>query len=228
MANTVADLIDEAFIDLGYMQPGDSISPDMLGNAFRMINQLISSWGAERLVNPKLTHTTFPIISAGTSAYTMGTTGFLTTTAVPIQVTGWTQNSGQFSTGGKIISFDEFRAKTLNATARRSVLAELVAADQSYPLITVEMFPTPDTAPGDLRLDYYMALAPFASTATTVDLPPGYELALHSNLAVALAPQYARSSGITPELAALAQNSKAVIVQKNAEILGIGQQAAAQ
>jgi len=222
MANTVADLIDEAFIDLAVIQPGETISADMLANTFRMINQLISSWSGERLVNPNQTHGNFTPV-AGTSSYTFGAGGTFNTAAVPVQVTGWSQSSGNFSNGGKIISYDEFRTKTLNATARRSVLAELVTCDQNYPLMAIEMFPPPDTAPGTLRLDYYMVMTAFAATSTTVNLPPAYEQALHFNLAVAMAPQYARSGGVTPELAANAQNSKAVIVQKNADILGIGQ-----
>ncbi len=227
MANTVADLITQAFVDLAVIQPGETISSDMLANAFLMINQLLSSWSGERLINPNQMHSNYTPV-AGTSSYTFGVGATFSTSAVPVQATAWTQSSGQFSTGGKIISFDEFRAKTLNATARRSVLGELVAADSHYPLIAVEIFPTPDTSPGTLRLDYYQVMTAFAATSTTVDLPPAYEMALHSNLAVALSPQYARSGGVTPELAALAQNSKGVIVQKNADILGIGQQAAAQ
>ncbi len=191
-----------------------------------MGNQVLSSWGAERLVNPNQQHTNYSLV-AGTASYTLGVGGSLNTAAVPIQATAWTQSSGQFSTGGKVISFDEFRAKTLNATARRSVLGELIAADQNYPLIAVEIFPTPDTSPGTLRLDYYSAITQFTSTSDVVNLPSGYELALHSAIAVALAPQYARSGGVTPELAALAQNSKGVIVQKNADILGLNQQAQA-
>src|SRR6185436_18813028 len=142
MANTVADLVDEAFIDLAVIQPGETISADMLANAFRMINQLISSWSGERLVNPNQTHGNFTPV-AGTSSYTFGVGGTFNTAAVPVQVTGWSQSSGNFSNGGKIISNDEFRTNTLNHPARPSVLAQLVACPPTYPLMDIPMFPVP-------------------------------------------------------------------------------------
>ncbi len=229
MSVLVSELIDEAFIDLGVIQPGETISSSMLQNAFLMLKQMVSSLSTERAMNYVAQHQTFTL-AAGTSIYTVGTAGSLASVAQAIMITAWNASFGNFSTGGQIISFDEFRAKTLNATARRSILPELVAADQAFPNINLEVFPPPDVNPGTLRLDYFSPIPVFASTATSLTLPDGWELMLHSNLAVKLAPQYARTSGITPELAALAQNSKEAIMQKNAAILGLtqGPQAAAQ
>lgn len=223
MANSVADLITESFIDLAVIQPGETITTDMLANAFRMLNQLIASLSVERTIGYLAQHTNYTLV-AGTAVYTLGVGGTLNTAIHPVRATSWSSASGQFSSGGLVLSMDEFRVKTLNATARRSVLPELIGADQKYPLITIEVFPTPDTAPGTLRLDYWTPIPQFATSGDTVDLPDGYEAMLHFNLAVALAPQYARQGGVTPELAANAQNSKAVIASKNADILGLNQQ----
>ncbi len=220
MATLVSDIIQQAFIDLGVIQPGETITADMLANAFSVLNFMIGNWSAERAVDYLVVHQNFTL-SAGTAIYTLGTAGSLTTAARPVRVTSWNSASGQFSTGGSIIGFDEFRQKTLNATARRSVLPELVAADQLYPSITIEVFPTPDTAPGTLRLDYWTAFVAFTTTGQTVVYPDEYFEALHFNLAVALSPQYAMAKGISQELAANAQRSKGVIVAKNADILGL-------
>ncbi len=220
MSTLVSDIITQSFVDLAVIQPGETISSDMQANAFLVLNQMWSQWSAERTMAYLVVHQTFTI-TAGTSKYTLGTAGTLVASARPVQVTGWSQGSGNFSTGGDVLGFDEFRSKTLNATGRRSVLAELMAADDGFPNITIELFPTPDTAPGSLTLDFTTPLVAFPATSTSLTLPDGYEAALHFNLAVALAPQYARANGITQELAANAQNTKASIVQKNAEIIGI-------
>ncbi len=233
MASIVSDIITESFVDLGVIQPGETISSDMLANAFLVLNQMWSSWSVERTVANVVYHQSFAIVP-GTSKYTLGTAGTLSASARPIRVTAWNSSFGNFSTGGPILDFDQFRAKTLNATSRRSQLPELLAADQAYPNINIEVFPPPDLSPGVLTLDYWGPVVPFAATNTTLNLADGYESALHYNLAVALSPQYARTSGITQELAANAQNSKSVIMQKNADILGLsgptpaGPQAAAQ
>ncbi len=224
---TAADIIDQAFIDLGVIQPGEAITAAMLANAFAVINQLLSSWSAEDLMAFNWYQQVLTL-TAGTSAYTFGAAGSLVSTARPVRIINWKSSiSTNFANGGAVISFEEFRTKNQNPTGRRSVLAEMVAADQNYPALNIEVFPTPDTSPGSLTLGYWGSITAFAATSTTVTLPDGYEEALHSNLAIALAPQYARVGGVTPELAALAQNSKAAIITKNAAILGKQQQQAA-
>ncbi len=219
---TVSELIQLSFIDLAVIQPGETVSADLLANGFTMLNAMIGNASAERGMDYLVVHQNFTIV-AGTAVYTLGTGGSLVTAARPVRVTSWNSASGQFSTGGNIIGFDEFRQKTLNATARRSVLPELVAADQLFPSITLEIFPTPDTAPGTLRLDYWTPFLAFTTTGQTVVYPDEYIEWLHFGLAVAMSQQYSRAGGITQELAANFQRSKGVIVAKNADILGLGQ-----
>lgn len=226
MATLVSDIIDQAFIDLGVIQPGETITAAMLANAFLVLKQMYSGWSADRLMAYLIYHQAFTLV-AGTSKYTVGTTGSLVATARPVAITGWQSAIGNISTGGVVMNFDEFRAKYQNLTGKRSQLAEAVAADFLFPNINIEVYPTPDTSPGTLTLDYYSPLVEFAATSTSLTLPDGYEAALHTNLALALAPQYARVGGVTPELLKAAQDAKAFIVQKNAAILGLSQAPAA-
>ena len=216
----VSDIITEAFVDLAVIQPGETISSDMQANAFLVLKQMLSNWSVDQALAYLNVHGDFNLV-AGTAAYTVGTTGSLATAARPVRIVSWQSRSGNFSNGGACISFDEFRAKQQNLTAKRSVLAEMVAADTGYPTIAIEVFPVPDTSPGTLRLDYWTPVVEFASVGTTVNLPDGWEAAVHFNLAVQLAPQYARQTGITPELAANAKNTLAELKAKNAAILGI-------
>lgn len=223
---TVSELIDLSFIDLGTIQPGEGITSDMRSNAFTVLNAMIGNWSAERTVTNSMNRQQFNL-TAGVWIYAVGLFGSLASAGRPMRITSWNSSSGNFSTGGRCISFEEFRAKTLNATARTSILPELIATDENYPNINLEVFPTPAVNPGILTLDFWTPFTPFAAVGDTVIFAVEYIAALHFNLAVALSPQYARTNGITSELAANAQNSKQVIMQKNAEILGLTQPQAA-
>lgn len=223
MAFLVSELITEAYEHLGVITPGETISSDQQAYGFLLLKQMYSVWSAEQVMAYLIYHQDFTL-TAGTDKYTVGTGGTLVATARPVRITSWQSSSGNISTSGLVVGFDELRAKAQNATGKRSVLAEMVAADFNYPSINIEVFPVPDTSPGTLGLDYYSPLIEFAAVGTDIaSLPDGFHQALAYNLAVALAPQFARVGGVTPELAANAQNSKAVIVQKNALILGLTQ-----
>ncbi len=225
MATVLEAIIKPAFISLGVSQPGDTLDTVYYTDAFQTLQQLMSGWSVEQVMSYVVYHQGFTL-AAGTQAYTVGTGGTLVSTALPIRVTGWQSVSGNFSNGGKIMSFEEFHATVKDGLASRSVLASAVCADQATPSINIRVHPTPDTSPATLFLDYYAAIPAFATTGDTVALPSGWEQALRFNLAVALSSTYARvSQARLEEIASSAQNAKAAIVQKNAAIMGLQQAA---
>jgi hypothetical protein len=223
----VSDIIFEAFLDLGAVAPGETNTALELADAFLRLNQLVASWSTEELTMPNKTHTSFAL-TAGVDAYTLGVGGTLVTAAQPIRVTGALSRSGNFRSSMQVMSFEKFHATVDDPMAASTVLAKVLAADGSNPLINILVYPVPATGPGTLYLDYWMAMAQFATTASVVALPAGWERALHFNLAVELAPQYARQTGIDPTLVGNAQSSKASLVKLNADILGAEQQAPPQ
>ncbi len=247
MANLVSDLIDEAFIDLGMTQPGVSVSSATQLNAFRMLNQMLLNWSAEGLTVFGKVLQTFAL-SAGTSAYTLGSGGsFATTGSLRAQkVIAWLATSGDMREGGAPLSMEEFGAACVAAQASLAALyAEaategvvttvpsplvapvplLVGCDTAFPLINVRVFPQPSSSPGNLELAYWVPIVAFATVGDGLTgLPPGYEAAIHYNLAVQLAPQYSRTGGPDQILAANAQNSKAAIVEQNRMITGAAAQ----
>lgn len=91
----------------------------------------------------------------------------------------------------------------------------ILAADTSYPLINVRVWPPPAATAGSVEVAYFTPIAAITNFAATVALPPGWEDMLHFNLAVRLHHIYARETGISAELLANAQNSKASIVNQN-------------
>jgi hypothetical protein len=214
------DIINEAFEDLGVIQPGEIISPTMQASAFLVFQQMYSSWAAEQTMAYLTVHKGFPL-SPGTVAYTLGAGGSLNAGVRVVRVTGWTASSGGFRNGGSILSLEAIHAQAKDVIGRTSILPEAVGCDGAFPLINLEVFPAPAANPGTLELDYYTPLIAPVNVADDITLPEGWEEALHFNLAIALSPQYARVGGVPPALMANAQNSKAVIVQRNAAILGL-------
>ena len=243
MANLVSDLIDQSFIDLGMTQPGVAISSATQAHAFRVLNQMMLQWSTEGATVFNRVLQTFTLV-AGTSAYTLGSGGsFATTSSLRAQkVTAWIATSGDMREGGTPLGMDEFGAACVAAQAALAALyAEaategvvttvpaplvapiplLVGCDTAYPLINVRVYPQPSAAPGNLELAYWVPIVAFAAVSDGLTgLPPGYEAAIHFNLAVALEPQYARAGGPDPILAANAQNTKASIVEQNRMITG--------
>jgi hypothetical protein len=219
MANLVSDLINEAFLNISGFAVGEGLTSAEQTDAFMRLNQIISSWSTEQLTVPNMTHTAFTL-AAGTSNYTLGTGGTLVTSARPLRVTGASSVSGNFRSNVEVMSFEKFAATVSDPLAAATVLATKLAADGSFPSINLRVFPTPAATPGTLWLDYWMAIAQFATVGDTVALADGFELALQLALAVHLYPQYGRSGGIDPVLAANAQSAKASLVDKNLKILG--------
>ncbi len=231
---TVADLIQQAFLDLAVVQPGESISATMQTSAFAYFLQMYSGWNAEALMAWEIVNIPFTP-TPGLNVYTLGVGGGINTGAFtrPVRVMNWRANCGFFQTSGQIASMAEYWQKAQNRTGAVSLLPEIIATDTSYPLINVYLFPFPVAPPGALpapqiQLQFWAAVTFTSLTDSMDNLPDAFQQALHYNLAIALSPQYSRVGGVTPELAANAQNSKAVIVQKNAEIWGYGQNAPQQ
>jgi hypothetical protein len=222
MATLVSDIITDSFLDLGAIAPGETITAAEQTDAFLRLNFMLSSWSTEQLSAPSLTHTGF-MLTAGTNLYTLGTGGTLVTAARPLAVTGATSVSGNFRGPVKVMSFDQFAAEVADPLASASVLAQVIAADGSFPSINVRVHPMPAAGPGTLWLDYWMAIAQFATVGDAVTLPDGWIEALHWNLALKLYAQYARPGATVDAIAGNAQASKGALNALNAKILGLQQ-----
>lgn len=225
----VSDIINEAFLDLKVIQPGQTITTAMQSDAFLRANQMLDSWSDEGLVVPNQVAQTFAL-AAGSIAYTLGASGtFATSGSLRAQrVTAWRAfYAGVLHTGGQPMSMDEFGKLAKQTIGETSSVPMIVGTDTAYPNLNVRVFPPPSGNPGSIELFYWTPIAQFATVGDTVTLPSGFQDALHYNLAVRLYPQYARQGGIPPELAAMAQATKAAIVEQNNMYSTPGQSAAA-
>jgi hypothetical protein len=220
----VSDIITEAFLDLGAIAAGQTPTTEEQTDAFLRLNQMIRSWSNEDITIFTESHSTYTL-TAGTYQYTFGASSAnWGTSARPVRLVSASAVSGAFRAPVKVMSFQAFENEIENPYGVTAVLPQALAVDNAFPNLNVKVFPTP-AAGGNVELDYWTEIAQFATVGDTVNLPPGFEDALHFNLAVRLYPQYARSSGADQGLLANAQMTKNAIARLNTEVYQLQQPA---
>lgn len=213
----VSELIQLSYEDLAVVQPGETISTSLQTAGYTTLNGLLGSLSAEKYSAFKHVFQSFFLVP-GTSAYTLGNGGTLSTTGNlrAQRVESWSANSGNFRSGGRVLSFPEYQEKAQDPVGASSALPMFVGADEAFPLINLRVHPTPAIA-ATLELLYWTPLIQFAAVGDNLDAyPQGWINILRYNLAIQLYPRHARLGGLPKELAALAQNAKESYVQQNA------------
>lgn len=222
MATLVSDIIVQAFVDLGVIRPGETISSTLQGDALAALVQAWALMSNDQTFTYAWYHQTFSL-SAGTANYTVGTGGSLTATADPIRITAWRSQSGNFANSGQCISFEQFEQGVKDPLATTSVLAQVVAADGAIPSKNIKIFPVPASAPGTLTLDYFGRMTQFSTVGDSLAFGPGYEQFIRKDLAITMYPAYARSGALTLQaLTASRDAALAIIRQNNAAIQQLG------
>lgn len=214
---TVSDIINQAFLTLGAIAAGETITADERADAFTKLNQMIESWNTEGLsLYQRLVE---GFVLTGLAAYTMGPGGnFATTRPTRVVAASMTDSSGKFGQPVKVATPDEWAARSL-FRGISVPLSEMVFVDYGYPTSTVYVHPKAE-AGSRLELSSIKQLSTFVTVDDNVDMPPGYTLALQTNLAVILYPEYARP-GMSEIIGPLAQSHKASLVDVTRQNFGI-------
>lgn len=214
---TAQELAIESLCDLGVTRPGETPSTTVLADLLIRLNQFVGSVSIESLMSFLQKHTSYNL-TAGVSRYTFGVGGTMDTVARPMKLTAWRASYASFSSGGKVVTFEELQEASMATLGETSALPRVVGADTANPLMNVGVHPRPSLTPGVLELTYTNAITPFAALNTTlasVGFPDGWEEFLHQNFAIAILPRYGRQ-GFSPDaLIKLAQLSKERIAALN-------------
>jgi hypothetical protein len=191
----VSDLITAAFEDVGLIAVGETIPTAIQTDAFSRLNQIIDLVSADGLTNPNQVTQTFNL-SAGVTAYTLGSGGTLATFGGlrALKVTAWRAfYQGILHTGGRVLSLAEFGQQAKQILGEQSAVPGIVGADVAFPLINVRVFPPPSFTPGQLELAYLTPIPNFATVGDTVtSMAHGLVKFLRALLAQDLFPQYGR------------------------------------
>lgn len=199
---TVTELIHSSFRLIGAIAAGETLETAELTDAFATLNQLLSSWnteGASIVGRKRLTLTT-----TLSNSYSLPER--------PVHIESASVSSGGIDSGLEIV--DSAGWERVPEKAAQSVYVRVLYCDYAFPTATAYIAPIPRLT-GTLEVWIFVIVPAFGSVSETVNLPPGYEMALRYGLALALLPEYPRSQ-VDPTLPAQAQAYKAAIMQLNA------------
>lgn len=216
----VSDLILLAAKDIGVVSKTQPLSADEQFDAFLILNMMLDSWQAERLLIYENRRSVYPLV-AGQQAYTIGVGGNFNA-ARPL----WIQDAGLVNTAYtpnfelpiRILTIDEWASVTLKGQA--ATQSWYLYNDYAYPLSTLSFWPVPGAGTLSVALYVPTAISQFATVNDLVAFPPGYAEALRFNLAVRLCPSFGRQ--VDPVIGGLAVESLARIQRSNKRLDTLG------
>lgn len=204
---TALDLIKRALRMLGALGVGETLDAELSNNALGALNSMLESWSVEGLMVYATLNETFPL-SSGVQNYTIGSGGtFNTVRPDSIESAFFSLSNNDYTV--RVITVSEWNDIVNKSTG--ATFPEVMRYDATMPLGVIRLWPVPNG--GSLTIAKTVPLQSFSNLTDVVVLPKGYERAIASNLAIELAPEYERS--ITPELAKIARDSKAIVKSIN-------------
>jgi hypothetical protein len=206
--STVRDLITAALLDLGAIASGEAPTATEAADGLRRLNLLLETWRLESLMVWSIDTVTLAL--TGAASYTWGPGGAIPSSR-PVRLEHAVQRlagtSPALDVPLEVLTDGQY--ESIGLKGLQSSIARWVYLDAAFPLATLRTWPVLPS--GDtLLLSVWHPLTAFASLDTTVALPPGYELALQTNLSLELVSMF-RDCTVTPALAAQAVRSKALI-----------------
>lgn len=213
---TPLDLISGALKRLGVAGAGEVVTGEDAEDVYTFLNGLLESWRLERLMAYAVRRSLFTL-TPGLDPHTIGSSGTFDTTR-PVRI----ERAGLVDLSGYELPLEVFnvqRYSTVGIKATTSSLPVQLYYETVFPLGNIHLYPVPTDA---LQLALYLweQLTTFGDFDTggtaTIELPPGYQRALETNLAIEAAPMF----GKTPSdlLISQARDSKAAIKSLNQDV----------
>lgn len=208
---TALDLITDALQEIGIVGAGQAVAAEDAAHGLRKLNQLLQRWVNQRLTFPTLTEISVPL--TGAASYTIGPSGVVVASR-PVVVNSATATDS----AGTEYAVNILPRELWDAIAVKDV-------DGGPPCdIWYDAQPTngrvyvfPKSSGYTLKLDCQVLLYSFATTATSVTLPEGYETAIGLQLADDLAPSYGKQ--LSPDSRRRAAAAMKQIKRSNTEPL---------
>lgn len=206
---TAGDIINRAMRLVGALESGETPTANESADVLTALNQMIDSWRTERLVAYQVVDYTLTL-TPGDAEYTIiASTGDIAQER-PIRV-----ESADITEGGIDYSVDIISKAAWDGITDKTTTSNLpnkLYYEPAYPAGKIHLHPVPSAA-NVLSIGVWQPIGTFATTATAVSLPPGYERALTYNLAVEIAPEFQQA--VSDVVAGIALNSKAAIKRAN-------------
>lgn len=204
--STATQVISNAYSLMGVHNP---TSTD-LSRGLTTLNDMITFWGAERLLVYAVKYESFALTIAD-AQYSIGTGGDFNTVR-PIRIEGaFVRDSNSVDYNLNILTEDLYKRKSNKSENGRP---EGLYYAPEYPLGVIYLDKKPDTAL-TLYLSNWKLFTGFSALSDAVSFPPQYERAIKFNLAVELAPQ--KNIQMVQTVYGQAEESKMIIRGNNSQ-----------
>ena len=183
MTATAATIVNDALKEIHVLAEGDTPSATMADDAFRALNRIM-----EMLSNDQsfaYTPNELTIALTGQSTFTIGAAGDIVADR-PIAIQTATFDRGSITYPVQVVDNQKWDNITYKTAAGANPVG--IWYEPTMPTGIVHVWPV--CTGGTLRMRVLNLVNSFASLATTLSMPPGYEEALIKTLAVNIAPQY--------------------------------------
>lgn len=206
--STAQSLINRSLRLIGALDPEESPTTNETANVLEALNGLIDSWRNDRLIVWSISTVT-KTLTVGDGTYTIGSGADINTTR-PVRIEGAYVTQSGIDYPVEVISEAAYRRIADKTT--QGDLPTKVYYDPAVANGTIYLHPVPSAA-NVLTLSVWSPISTLAAAGTTVTLPPGYERALASNLAIDIAPEFQKTA--SQEVAKMARESLAAIKKAN-------------
>lgn len=199
---TAGIIITDALNEIQVVGASETPTDDMFSDGLRMLNRLLDTLST----NPNWAYYPSQESKAltGQTSFTIGPTGDIITTR-PIRIETAHVDRNGISYPVKVIDneiYDDVTYKALQGANTQALYYE-----GTYPNGTVYLYPISTGC--TLYMRVLNTVKQFATTATNIDLPEGYEDAIMLKLACRMGPQYGRQ--VSPDTKLAARNALAAV-----------------
>ena len=181
---TVNDIITRSMKSLQALGGNEVPSAIEASDGLTAFNSLLDSWTTEKLFSYEVQERSFPLV-VGKSSYTIGTSGtpYINATRPQDIVQAYVQDSSNNNFPMYILPMDRWNLIGDRSTNITSQLPDTLFYDPQFPNGIINVYPTP-LLTYTLFYDTVLNQSTFSSGTQTVSMPPGYERAYVSNLAM--------------------------------------------
>lgn len=214
----VRDLITDAMKEIGALAIDEVASDSDAQFCLRKLNNMIGMWQTESLMVYGRDQNVYTLV-ANQSSYTIGTGGDINAPRpneiVDAYVRDTNNNDYKIYVTNNSEDYSDIVTKTVTST-----IPTLLYYNPGVPLGTIYLWPQLNDSSYRLVLWTWTILNSFATINDVVVVPPGYERALISNLAISIAAGFGRNPPQTLAIEAL--GSKAQLKKYNTTVLTMG------
>ena len=180
---TALTIITDSLMELGVLAEGDTPTGSMADSALRALNRILEAYSNDQSFSPFANHVSRDL--TGESSFTIGATGDLVATR-PIKIDTATVDRNGITYPVTVVDNQKWDSIIYKAVTGANTVA--VYYEATSPLGIVHLWPLATGCTLNLRV--INNVLNFPNLTSDLVMPPGYEEACVSILAVRLSPQY--------------------------------------